>query len=146
MTRNLVAIFLLSAIVISRLMSRALIVTYEPPVWTTEMSRSRYWVSLLYRFLLQFAFCISCFGDIKMDVFSPQVLATWRLYLFAVKVPTKVSVPPPSGEFYGFSLKRRLDLVVIHQRRNNTKKKRSRLPALERKYKSNDSADYHDMI
>lgn len=24
---------------------------------------------------------------------APQVLATWRLYLFTVKVPTKVSVP-----------------------------------------------------
>ncbi|KAG8013889.1 Capping protein, partial [Nibea albiflora] len=28
----------------------------------------------------------------KMNVFSPQVLATWRLYLFAVKVPTKMEV------------------------------------------------------
>ncbi|XP_068557665.1 capping protein, Arp2/3 and myosin-I linker protein 3 isoform X2 [Cebidichthys violaceus] len=27
-----------------------------------------------------------------MNVFSPQVLATWRLYLFAVKVPTKMEV------------------------------------------------------
>uniref|UniRef100_A0A3Q1AXZ4 Capping protein regulator and myosin 1 linker 3 n=1 Tax=Amphiprion ocellaris TaxID=80972 RepID=A0A3Q1AXZ4_AMPOC len=32
------------------------------------------------------------------------VLATWRLYLFAVKVPTKVNVPPLSVEFYGFHL------------------------------------------
>lgn len=24
---------------------------------------------------------------------APQVLATWRLYLFTVKVPTKVNVP-----------------------------------------------------
>lgn len=50
-----------------------------------------------------------------MNVFSPQVLATWRLYLFAVKVPTKVNVPPLSVEFYGSFLSC-LDLRVIHQR------------------------------
>ncbi len=49
--------------------------------------------------ILHFLHC-----DRKMNVFSPQVLATWRLYLFAVKVPTKVNVPPLSVEFYGFHL------------------------------------------
>lgn len=39
-----------------------------------------------------------------MNVFFPQVLATWRLYLFTVKVPTKVNAPPLPAEFYGFHL------------------------------------------
>lgn len=52
------------------------------------------------------AICILHFllSDRNINVFSPQVLATWRLYLFAVKVPTKVNVPPLSVEFYGFHL------------------------------------------
>lgn len=40
----------------------------------------------------------------KMNVFFPQVLATWRLYLFTVKVPTKVNAPPLPAEFHGFRL------------------------------------------
>lgn len=49
--------------------------------------------------ILHFLLC-----DREMNVFSPQVLATWRLYLFTVKVPTKVNVPPLSVEFYGLHL------------------------------------------
>lgn len=49
--------------------------------------------------ILHFLFC-----DRKMNVFSPQVLATWRLYLFAVKVPTKVNVLLLSVEFDVFHL------------------------------------------
>lgn len=60
--------------------------------------------------ILHFLLC-----DRKMNVFSPQVLATWRLYLFAVKVPTKVNVPPLSLEFYGFHFAS-LDLMVIRKR------------------------------
>lgn len=37
----------------------------------------------------------------------PQVLATWRLYLFAVKVPTKVNVPHSHGAFMAFKCKLR---------------------------------------
>lgn len=62
--------------------------------------------------ILHFLFC-----DRKMNVFSPQVLATWRLYLFAVKVPTKVNVPLLSVEFLWLSLAG-LDLMVIHKRRD----------------------------
>lgn len=45
----------------------------------------------------------------------PQVLATWRLYLFTVKVPTKVNTPlAPSGISW-LSLVS-LDLLVIRRR------------------------------
>lgn len=39
-----------------------------------------------------------------MSVFFPQVLATWRLYLFTVKVPTKVNAPPLPAHVDAFRL------------------------------------------
>lgn len=61
------------------------------------------------------AICISCSVTEKMNVFSPQVLATWRLYLFAVKVPTKVNVLLALSGIIWLSLAS-LDLVVIRKR------------------------------
>lgn len=46
------------------------------------------------------------------NVFFPQVLATWRLYLFTVKVPTKVNAPAAPGGIPLVSL----DLWVICRR------------------------------
>lgn len=50
-----------------------------------------------------------------MNVFFPQVLATWRLYLFTVKVPTKVNAPPAPSGILWLSLAS-LDLLVMWRR------------------------------
>lgn len=104
MTCRLPIIFLLTqaltcSIIIILLMSRVLNVTYELRGWTAEMIRSLYGV-FAPRYFFFFFFAAICILHVllwerKINVFFPQVLATWRLYLFAVKVPTKVNALPP---------------------------------------------------
>lgn len=73
-------------------MFRVLRLTYKTFGWTAEMIYS---LCVMFCAVLFFAvICILHFrlSDRKMNVFYPQVLGTWRLYLFAVKVPTKVNI------------------------------------------------------